>query len=474
MDASPRYLYLPLEIVVREHDGKAVLAATAAAMGWRVIIGPKLALYQHMSELPEGVFLLKSAVPSELTQLTQMKQYGHKICSLDEEGVVTYKQFLTSGLRYNKQTLTLLDRVFFWGKTQYQSFVSIFPEFACKASVTGNPRIDFWRSYAAKTYQAITQELQQRYGQFVFLPSSFGIANNYMGQSQGVNLSATMTNDKSESLTSFLAGQAEFNTIVFKEYLSCLPDILQQFPETNFVVRPHPSEAHEIWQQLAAAHDNLHLEYEHAVTPWLLAASAILHFKSTTSIEAYILGKNVLTYMPPTPEYMHKFHLDLPLHVSKVATTRAELSGLLQQALHNQKHSSANPEFTGPVSEWIHLERNKTACRNILEQLDGLPIKTTKPLSVAKPDQLSKWQQLLQRHLVDKYSHLETKNRLLKKLIWKLQQLEYGAHKYKGSDFSHSETVVNCVTDSLPGHNKLHTTDLGQGLVLITAAGETS
>jgi len=50
----------------------------------------------------------------------------------------------------------------------------------------------------------------------------------------------------------------------------------------------------------------------------------VIHFKSTTSIEAALLGKPVLTYMPLLPEYMKKFRLELPLSVSKVAASRSE------------------------------------------------------------------------------------------------------------------------------------------------------
>ena len=36
-----KYLYLPLEIVIREIDGKALLAFEAATRGWKVVICTK-------------------------------------------------------------------------------------------------------------------------------------------------------------------------------------------------------------------------------------------------------------------------------------------------------------------------------------------------------------------------------------------------------------------------------------------------
>ena len=85
-----KYLYLPLEIAIREFDGKATLAYEAAKRGWNVIITNKLKLYSQLKNLPKGIFLIKSAVPGEIDQLKKIKKYGHKILLLDEEGVVTY------------------------------------------------------------------------------------------------------------------------------------------------------------------------------------------------------------------------------------------------------------------------------------------------------------------------------------------------------------------------------------------------
>ena len=52
-DSKPRYLYLPLEIIVREHDGKVTLAHQAVQEGWVVVMGPKIHLYAIADQLPE-------------------------------------------------------------------------------------------------------------------------------------------------------------------------------------------------------------------------------------------------------------------------------------------------------------------------------------------------------------------------------------------------------------------------------------
>ena len=86
-----KFLYLPLEIVFREHDSKAAIAAHAN-LGWTVLIAPKF--YTKTRCFASRCICLKSAVPSELKQIKALKDKGHKVFSFDEEGVVTYEIFL--------------------------------------------------------------------------------------------------------------------------------------------------------------------------------------------------------------------------------------------------------------------------------------------------------------------------------------------------------------------------------------------
>ena len=70
-----KYLYLPLEIVLREHDGKAILAHKMAMYDWNVLIAPKLELYKKLKQLPKGSFILKSAHSAEVKQINYIKSF---------------------------------------------------------------------------------------------------------------------------------------------------------------------------------------------------------------------------------------------------------------------------------------------------------------------------------------------------------------------------------------------------------------
>ena len=135
---------------------------------------------------------------------------------------MTYEIFLKGNYRYNKDTLSLVDSVFLWGEKQKSILTASYPEFKEKAHVTSNPRYEFWQKYASKTYEDEILTIKKKYGDFLFLPTSFGIANNYLS-GEGVKSSINdMRGRKFDDISDFLEGQFEINLIAFKEYLLSL------------------------------------------------------------------------------------------------------------------------------------------------------------------------------------------------------------------------------------------------------------
>ena len=65
----------------------------------------------------------------------------------------------------------------------------------------------------------------------------------------------------------------------------------QQHRDHQIIIRPHPSESHDPWRQLAAELPNVSVVYEGNVAEWLLAAELLIHNNCTTGVEAYLLGR---------------------------------------------------------------------------------------------------------------------------------------------------------------------------------------
>jgi hypothetical protein len=128
MNNDSRYLYIPLEIFIRELKGMLLLSLVAAQYGWKVVLGGKQAIFPVLDKLPSGVALLKSVVPGEIKLQKEIISYGHKIVSLDVEGLLPSNGKSGVELRYSKDTIALSDILFFWGKEQFESVERLFPD----------------------------------------------------------------------------------------------------------------------------------------------------------------------------------------------------------------------------------------------------------------------------------------------------------------------------------------------------------
>jgi len=461
-----KYLYLPLEIIVREHDGKVTLAHQAVQDGWTVVMGPKIYLYAIADQLPEGVFLIKSATPLEFHQIKSLRDNGHEVCSLDEEGVVTFKEFLGRNVRFSKENLECINKVFFWGAEQKKVFDSVYPEYATKGIKSGSPRMEFWRDIAADVYKEQADRIRQKYGEFILIPTSFGIANNILSRSKGLELVKEHSSALSDDTSRFMTGQAEQNLIAFKEYLDFMPEMVSAFPDTNFVIRPHPSESSAVWQMLAEKHDNVYLEYKGSVTPWILASKAIYHFKSTTSIEAHLMGREVITYMPPMPHYMKKYTLEQPLSVSKIATSREELLELLKDVVRSDGLKEKGI-IEGILKNWIHLDPKHTSSEILLEGMQSCAPVPTRILSEPKISKAKQFRAKIDEFLLWMNSASLFKRYMPERLKSRINGLVYGRHKYSGSDIEHTKNVVRVLSDNSSGAKPVEVSELMANIFII-------
>ena len=455
-----KYLYLPLEIVVREHDGKVTLAHEAALQGWTVVMGPKLSLYAVLDQMPEGVCLIKSATPGEFAQIDGIRQAGHRICSLDEEGVVTFKEFLKENVRFSPETVKSIDRFFFWGPEQKTAFTERYTQDEAKGHVTGSPRLEFWRDYAQEAYAQEIADIRKKYGRYILIPSSFGIGNNVLGGNSGLKLTQSHTKNASAALTKFMVGQAEQNLIVFKEFLDYLPELAQAFPEMNFILRPHPSESHKAWEELTRAHPNFHLVYEGSVTPWILASEAILHFKSTTSVEAHLMGVPPITYLPPLPPYMEKYELVLPMAVSRICRTREELAQDIKRVMDGEIAHKEKGEIFGPLKDWIHVSGENSAAQRLMMQFESINPQRTKEWRVPELPSVVKFRKRAKAEISKLYKNGKLDRFLPEKYVRRLEAQLYGERKYKDFNVAHTQSLLNAISNvqkipSIPVAEKL-------------------
>ncbi len=293
-----RTLYIPIEIIDRELGGAILLAATAVSRGWTVVLGGKQAVFNNISRFSgsPGIFFLKSVVPGEVIKQDEIKDYGHRVVSLDVEGLVPSNGEAGVRLRYSAESIEKSDLLFFWGEEHFASVRKVYPLIDGRACITGSPIIDEIKVRSAR--QLATQTPKQK--KKILIGTSCGFANHI----NGIEFSREMRrNAYSENVSHAeilaLELEAQLDIEIFEYWKKTVPLIAENFPDCDVVLRPHPSENVELWRSYLKAFQNVRIDSGQPILEELLGANAYIHFNSTSAITSTILG--IPTFMPMPP-----------------------------------------------------------------------------------------------------------------------------------------------------------------------------
>lgn len=318
-----KYLYIPIEIKVRELPAKLLLAAEAAKRGYQVCIGRKAEIMEMATHMPKGIFLGSWAGENFAETYRELSEYGHQIAVMDEEGLVTFSDSLYARFKLADATLEQIDLFFTWGEKQSD----VIREYCSPASMptlvqSGNVRMDIlhadYRGMIADEVQAI----QAKYGRFILLNSSFGRGNHFKGAAKNMREQREKKIIQSDDDFEFLQSYQFLQEKMIQSYLDALPAIAEHYPEHQIIVRPHPSENFDVWRDATKDMQNVHVIAEGAVHGWLLACDVLIHHFCTTALEAYAAGVPSIAYRPHRDDAIET---TLPYRASLEADNEGEL-----------------------------------------------------------------------------------------------------------------------------------------------------
>lgn len=342
MPSDPSTLLVPVESQVRELDAKILLACAAAERGLPVLLGSRALLHLAVADLPRGVYLAKSMRTLSDRMFDILRRLGHEIIAFEEEGVVRLPDAEYYRRRLSARALGMVSHLLCWGPDDARLFRA-FPGYpGTPIHVTGNPRVDLLRPELRRFWADEADALRRRHGDFVLVNTNFGQLNHFfpkLGEMSAVLADRTL--EEARRSADYDTRRAAYRKQVFDGFRSLLPQLARAFPEHRLVVRPHPSENHEIWRTLASAHPNVAVRNEGSVVPWLLAARALVHNGCTTAVEAYVLGTPPIAWQPvldpalddPVPNGLSYRVGDLP-----------SLRKTLGEALAGELRPGADPE----------------------------------------------------------------------------------------------------------------------------------
>ena len=322
-------LLIPVESQVRELDAKILLASAAAEKGFKVIIGSRAYIHHYSSKVRNAIYLAKSMRRFSNRMFRIMNGLGHRVVAWDEEGLVRLPDDQYHMHRLSPIAFNYIDHLFAWGNSDAQVFKNYTAYNNQAVHVTGNPRIDILRPELRGYFQHETNNIIEEHGDYILINTNFGQVNHFI-PSVGNDEANRDKNFSGNSSDSFISNRFQHKQALFNEFKTVIPLLAKTFPSINIVIRPHPSENVENWQQNFANHKNIKVTNNGNVIPWIIGSKALISNGCTTAIEATILNKPTLGYYPITNDLIDD---KLPKAVCDIASSNQNLIEKIESIL---------------------------------------------------------------------------------------------------------------------------------------------
>lgn len=309
-------VYIRIEVLARELQGRLLLALAAAERGHHVLLGKfKYGLFDadRIPELPVGIFHDNSAGSdaggkSELHW--DLVRRGFLVTGQDEEhGLAGPEDFAVhmEG-RFPPRAMDAKAAMFAFGPFDADGIRALAPGHTHIVQMTGSPRVDLWRP-DLQAYRALRPsplgDPARRYVLWVMSWSPFFTHEEPLMDFGRSDTPVHVLLDRLADLEH--SGLDEETTAVYRttvRTIETIRELSSAFPDVTFVHRPHPSERPGVWEDLLAGLHNVVVRSDNAVTPWLTHAACVVFSGSTVGLEAQISGRPTISYQPAGTDLM--------------------------------------------------------------------------------------------------------------------------------------------------------------------------
>ena len=296
-------LYIYIEIFNREFLSKFIIGMESASKGLNVYIG-RIKPYLIRDFFAPGVILLKSITPSSnrIKQLEYYKSKNFIITSLDEEvGLLNrnINQYLK--LRYSHKTVQLVDKIFTWGKFDYDNLCKKFKNLKKKFVFFGPSKKNFWK----KKFKNFFKKKKSRKKKYILFSLNFSYLfsekefdkhlillkkNDYPNRGYTIKKIKKLRKDSYKMLK-------EFSKLIIA---------LSKKINLKIVVRPHPTNDLKIYSFLKKF-KNIEVNNKGNISEWIYNSRLVIHSGCTGGLESSIRGYPTISYTPFKSSTGHKF-----------------------------------------------------------------------------------------------------------------------------------------------------------------------
>ena len=418
-------LYLNIEIHNREFHSKLLIGMESASRGMDVYLG-RLKTYLMRDFFVPGIILDKSITPSpkRLKEMEYCKKKNFIFTSLDEEIGITNVNKNNLTYRFSNESLELADKVFCWGRSDYDMLSKKFNKYKKKFVLSGNPRIDFWR----KDFDFFYKKINLEYNNYILFSlnfsylvskSEFKKVLKFLVESKYVDRGITLEYVKKKQQDSYK---------MYKKF-SKLITTLANKTNLKIIVRPHPTDSISNYHFLKK-YKNVRVIKKGSISEWIYYARIVVHSGCTGGLESSLRNRPTISYCPFNLPFGHKF---ANLY-SKKTKSLNECINLIKRLTKNKSKSKK-----------INLKDIKYRAHNLFSKKTGFKIIADEFIKLKKNKKIQK-----------KNNNLALKFKFkIRDLRSKILNYSYGNIKF--STFEKNETlkVFEILKELNPKYNNL-------------------
>lgn len=343
--------FFPIETKVRDLDSRLLTALEIINDDHDCFIGSKTSVLNNLKYFPTPIIFDKG-LSEDYFFYNDLKRLGVQFIVLGEEsGIFRQENFFPNLIsQYPRKVLPLCFASLEWGNIQTnwvnQYIKKNFGIKNFKFLVTGNPRFDLLKEKFKPFFHQREQSIKKKYKKFVLINTNFTQGNDLRG---GRGFLFHLDKKGNDILFNY------FHDLILK-YIEVIKYLSKNIEGYNFVIRPHPTEGREIYENAFKNYKNIFVDdCSRNVHDLIFSSELLIHHDCTTAIEAYIAKKDIISYHPIDDDNFKFFEKSfiyqlLPIDLSTKVSTKDDLLRITKKFLNNKNNDHSKIDI---IKEWI-------------------------------------------------------------------------------------------------------------------------
>ncbi len=329
---NKKIVLIPCEVKSRDYKPRLLLSFFLVQAGFKVIFGRKAEVEYFARCFSNSIYIGLHSTNTYINFYKKIKSNNNNLILFDEEGLVTLSKDTYLKTKFPKKIAEICDIFFCWGEKSYKFLLKNRSSYKSKLIIAGNLRFDVIKKKFNFLNKKNSDMIKKKYKSYILVSCSFGNVNHFDKKYEKFSF---LKNNKylidKQSLINYKY-YYEYNKIKFIENKKLIKFLAAEYKNINFIVRPHPSEKIESYNDLKKKYSNVFVSKEFSIAECLKWAKLNIHYYCTTSLEASALGIENFTFNPKyNQKYLHRIPYIFSHKAARLSNAKKSIDKILKK-----------------------------------------------------------------------------------------------------------------------------------------------